>query len=119
MKKPSAQKVPPDLNKDRAVNVRFTSDDFALVSENARQVGLTVSEWIRRTATKAPIKKAKATPQVNRQAYLVLSVLLLEFSELLRLIKRGENLEDLRNGVIERTLIKINSQILEVKRRLL
>ena len=119
MKNSPKRAAPLDANKDRAINVRYTSADFARVAENARQSGLTVSEWIRRTSTKTPAKKVRTAPPINRQTYLVLSILLLEFSELSKLIKHGEKFADLRNGVIERTLVKINSQILEVKRRLL
>lgn len=122
VKKPSAENAVPhtdaDANKDKMLNVRLTFDDYALVAENARQSGLSVSEWSRRVLTKKSVGRVTAIPRINRQAYLVLSVLAMEFSQLAKLIKRGEKFAEFRTGVIEKTLFKINLQIVEIKKQL-
>lgn len=123
MKKCSEENVAPnsnvDVNKDKMLNVRLTFNDFARVAESARQSGLNVSEWSRRVLTKNPVKKVRANSPVNRQIYVQLSNSLLEFSELFEMLKRDNRFEGFRDGVVERTLVKINAQVLEVKRRLL
>lgn len=117
--KNSTLKIQNQENKERTVSVRFSYDDYSVIAENAQNAGLTVSEFIRQKSTKRTSVKPKIIPELNRYAYLDLSSSLQEFSKFLKLIKHDKCFADLRNGVIEKTLVKIVSQIFEVKRNLL
>ena len=108
-----------EKNKEKLLNARVSLEDYLLAANNAERAGFTLSAWIRKTATRTPSRRRKIVPEINKQAYLELSVSLLEFSDFVKLIKKDPALADLRNGAVEKTLVKIVSQIFEVKKKLI
>lgn len=112
-------KIQNQITKNRIVSVRFSHEEHIVIAENAKNSGLTISEFIRQKSTKRNSIKPKIIPEINRFFFIELSSSLQEFSKLLKLIRHDERFADLRNGVIEKTLVKIVSQIFEIKRNLL
>lgn len=108
-----------EANKDKSLSVRFSQKEYLRVEQNAAESGLTISNWIRKTATRTPSKRRRVIPQINKDVYLELSSALLEIFDFVRLLRNDPGLADLRNGVMERTLVKIVSQIFELKKKLI
>lgn len=70
------------------VNVRMTVDDYSKVSINAKTIGLSIVEYIRRKITEKPLPKKKVSPS-DRKLFVELSRVGNNLNQLTRVTNSG------------------------------
>lgn len=71
------------------VPIRYTTEERECLYEAARSVGLSLSEFVRRSALKRPLPKA-SSPEVNRETYRELCRIGNNLNQLMRAIHEGK-----------------------------
>ncbi|PIB38462.1 plasmid mobilization protein [Maribacter sp. 4G9] len=88
------------------VNIRMTVDDYIKVSDNAKTIGLSIAEFIRRKVTEKSLPKKKVSP-TDRKLFVELSQVGNNLNQLAKFVNSG--IRDPYN---------IDKQLEEVKRLL-
>jgi len=88
------------------VNVRMTVDEYLILTHNAKTLGITIPEYIRKKVTGKVLPKTKITPH-NRELFVQLS-------------RIGNNINQLakNSNIGIKNPIYLNEQLLELKNTL-